>query len=126
MDTFGQHLLLDVWLHGAGIEESAIDAVSSLVRRRFRVVGNAEHAFVPQGLTRVFILAESHFTLHTYPESGYLSMDLYICDPMVDLEDFKNELLSLLPCAHAQSRTLMRGRKAPASQRPAHPQAEPR
>lgn len=124
MDTYGQHLLLDVWLSGERVEDQVVERISRLIRRRFNVVNEAEKAFVPQGLTRVFILSESHFTIHTYPEHAYLSMDLYICDRSVDLHAFKRELLALMPGARAQSRVLERGRISRAPVAALTPQAE--
>jgi S-adenosylmethionine decarboxylase len=37
------------------------------------------HAFVPQGTTIVLVLAESHASLHTYPESGIVFWDCFTC-----------------------------------------------
>jgi S-adenosylmethionine decarboxylase len=37
------------------------------------------HQFNPQGLTILFALAESHVSIHTFPEKGSLSADAYTC-----------------------------------------------
>jgi S-adenosylmethionine decarboxylase len=37
------------------------------------------HEFSPQGLTMVALLAESHLSLHTWPEHGYAAVDLFTC-----------------------------------------------
>jgi S-adenosylmethionine decarboxylase len=41
-----------------------------------RVIG--EH-FEPQGVTLLALLAESHCSIHTWPEIGYAAVDLYTC-----------------------------------------------
>lgn len=47
-------------------------------------------------VTGVFILSESHATIHEYPESNYVTVDIYTCgkegDPMAALKYFKSLL----------------------------------
>ena len=38
-----------------------------------------DHRFSPQGLTIVALLAESHLSIHTWPEHGYAAVDLFTC-----------------------------------------------
>ncbi|MCM8765391.1 MAG: adenosylmethionine decarboxylase [Candidatus Omnitrophica bacterium] len=37
------------------------------------------HKFPHQGITGVVILAESHIAIHTWPEHGYLAIDIFTC-----------------------------------------------
>ncbi|ABX09623.1 DUF206 [Prochlorococcus marinus str. MIT 9211] len=37
------------------------------------------HKFVPQGVTGLALLAESHISIHTWPESGYAAVDVFTC-----------------------------------------------
>ena len=37
------------------------------------------HEFQPQGITGVIVLAESHITIHTYPEDNYAALDIFMC-----------------------------------------------
>jgi S-adenosylmethionine decarboxylase proenzyme len=39
----------------------------------------SHHQFQPQGLTVLFLLSESHVSIHTWPEHGRFSMDVYSC-----------------------------------------------
>ncbi len=43
------------------------------------VVAKVFHQFRPQGVTGVVVVAESHLSIHTWPELGYASADLYTC-----------------------------------------------
>lgn len=43
------------------------------------VLNVAKHEFYPHGLTAAIILAESHITIHTYPETGNLYIDCFTC-----------------------------------------------
>jgi S-adenosylmethionine decarboxylase len=37
------------------------------------------HHFQPQGVTGLVLLAESHLSIHTWPESGYAAVDVFTC-----------------------------------------------
>ncbi len=43
------------------------------------VVSSSFHHFSPQGVSGVVIIAESHITIHTWPEIGYAALDVFIC-----------------------------------------------
>lgn len=48
------------------------------------VVGQAFHQFMPSGVTGAVILSESHLTVHTWPESKFVAVDVYVCDFSAD------------------------------------------
>lgn len=114
MQTRGQHLLLDLWL-AQDVEEGSIERLFNLIRSRFTVVHEVKRAFEPFGLTAVFVLSESHFTLHTYPEHAYLSIDLYVCNFAVDLSAFAEEMKSLFNLREAKGSVFLRGVSGPGS-----------
>lgn len=37
------------------------------------------HCFQPQGMTCLYLLAESHLSIHTWPESRFCAIDLFCC-----------------------------------------------
>ena len=44
-------------------------------------VGSLFHSFGEDGgVTGVVVLAESHLSIHTWPESGYVTLDVYVCN----------------------------------------------
>ena len=45
----------------------------------FHVVAQAFHQFQPVGTTGVLVLAESHFSAHTYPENKMVYIDVFCC-----------------------------------------------
>ena len=51
---------------------------------RFNVVSQTGFQFPPVGYSYAYVLSESHFTIHTYPEynSGYI--DMFCCNPSFD------------------------------------------
>jgi S-adenosylmethionine decarboxylase len=80
----GTHLLAD--LHGvdADLLQDGI-ALESLLRRAADVAGarvlySHFHSFgAGDGVTGVVLLAESHISIHTWPESGLAAADIFMC-----------------------------------------------
>ena len=49
---------------------------------RLRVISTAVHAFPgPGGVTALYLLAESHLAIHTFPEAGTATLNAYCCSP---------------------------------------------
>ena len=51
------------------------------------VVGDSFHQFEPQGVTGTVLLAESHLAIHTWPEYGFVTVDVYVCNLATDNSD---------------------------------------
>lgn len=48
-------------------------------------VGRLFHAFPGDGgVTGTVVLAESHLSVHTWPENGYVSLDVFVCNYTAD------------------------------------------
>ena len=45
----------------------------------FTVVNKIEHFFEPQGYTALWLLAESHFAVHTFPEENKMYVEVSSC-----------------------------------------------
>ena len=43
------------------------------------LVSSHFHRFSPQGVSGVVVIAESHLTIHTWPEHGYAAVDVFTC-----------------------------------------------
>lgn len=48
------------------------------------IVGETFHRFAPHGVSGVVVIAESHLSIHTWPEYGYAALDLFTCGETVD------------------------------------------
>lgn len=49
------------------------------------VVGDYFHQFTPHGgVTGTVVLAESHLAVHTWPESNYVTLDVFVCNVRCD------------------------------------------
>jgi len=52
----------------------------SLVAAGFQVLGYMEHNFKPQGFTGLWLLAESHCAIHTFPEENRAYIEISSCN----------------------------------------------
>src|SRR5262249_29484873 len=77
----GVHLIID--LHGAaGLDD--IDLIEATLRRcveasRATLLHIHLHHFQPNGVSGVAVLAESHISIHTWPDAGYAALDVFMC-----------------------------------------------
>ena len=77
----GVHLIVD--LHGAsGLDD--IDLIDATLRRcvevaRATLLHIHLHHFYPNGVSGVAVLAESHISIHTWPERDFASIDIFMC-----------------------------------------------
>jgi S-adenosylmethionine decarboxylase proenzyme len=61
----------------------------------FDILNELEHQFSPIGCSFVFLLSESHLSLHTFPEKKHISFDIYTCR-QYDNNNVYNEIFHFL------------------------------
>lgn len=66
------------------------------------------HPFEPVGMTGVVVLEESHISVHTWPEYGYASIDVYTCGQM-PIEKALEVLKEFFQPTNVQAITVNRG-----------------
>jgi S-adenosylmethionine decarboxylase len=77
----GTHLIID--LHGAK-RLNDIEHIETTLRRcvdaaKATLLHIHLHHFQPSGVSGVAVLAESHISIHTWPEVGYAALDVFMC-----------------------------------------------
>jgi S-adenosylmethionine decarboxylase len=45
----------------------------------YTILEKSQHIFEPQGFTTLYLLSESHISIHTFPENNYAAVDVYTC-----------------------------------------------
>lgn len=108
METKSRHLFIDAWLK-EDLTIQHLNKIMEVIDSNLTVVKKVEHKFEPYGETIVWILAESHFSIHTYPEHNYLSLDIYICNEHVDLDHISQALMAVLPFEKIHEKVFRRG-----------------
>ena len=86
--ALGEHHLMELYSCGRQIDDQEVVqrvTVEGARRAGATVVGSHFHKFAPQGVSGVVILAESHFAVHTWPEHGFVAVDLFGCSDKLDV-----------------------------------------
>ena len=109
--TVGSHVLADfsgskspLLNDGRGLEELLAHAAQSVGAT---VLSRHHHAFAPHGVTAVVVLAESHVSIHTWPEWGGATLDAYTCGP-ADSERLVDIIIKGLAPANVRRATVPR------------------
>lgn len=88
MKTLGRHLLVELYQcdHKVisdvrKIEEVMVGAAKAA---KATIVDVVFHNFNPNGISGVIVVQESHLAIHTWPEFGFASVDIYTCGSSVN------------------------------------------
>lgn len=49
------------------------------LQHKYTILEKIQHIFEPQGFTTIYLLSESHISIHTFPENNYAAIDIYTC-----------------------------------------------
>jgi S-adenosylmethionine decarboxylase len=79
----GTHLLLEL----RNCDENLLDnikhiesaMVGAALEAGATIVGQSFHKFDPRGVTGIVAIAESHLSIHTWPEYAYAAADIFTC-----------------------------------------------
>lgn len=85
----------------AAMDKAVIASGATILNRTF-------HVFEPNGLTVVYLLSESHASLHTYPEHGACFVDLFTCGDHCSPDGFDKFLREYLEPAEVNARIFIR------------------
>ena len=115
--TLGHHTLIElngceaaVLCDVAAIRKLVLDAVSAAGGT---YVTDVFHHFSPHGVSGVVVIAESHVTLHTWPEHQYAAADVFTCGVTFRHEVLVRHLEAGLSARAVETRTLERGHLPP-------------
>lgn len=103
-------LLNDVTFIESCMESAARDAGATIINSTF-------HHFSPYGVSGVVVIQESHLAIHTWPEYGFASVDLFTCGGSVDPWLAYKILKEKFEAGHGSAMELSRGEMALLSQK---------
>jgi len=88
--ALGRQLTIEYYECGAKVLLDKILVEKALLRAAKRsgatIISSLFHKFDPQGISGVVVIAESHFTVHAWPEHNYAAVDIFTCGDSIDLE----------------------------------------
>ncbi len=119
---FGPHLTLDLYgcskkkLKDVGFVSSFLDEMPGLVgmTKIMPPYTFSYSGLKPEdwGVSGIVLIAESHISIHTFPEKGYASVDIFSCKEF-DVESATNVIVSKLEAKTYERNSFMRGRHFP-------------
>ncbi|MFQ5803018.1 MAG: adenosylmethionine decarboxylase [Candidatus Methylomirabilales bacterium] len=113
MRALGKHLLVE--LYGCNPELlKKVDAVRDIMvtaakASKATVVDVAFHEFTPFGVSGVVVIAESHLSIHTWPEYQYAAVDIFTCGKTIDPEQAVRHIADRFHCPHPSIVEVKRG-----------------
>lgn len=116
MSDLGNHVLLDL----AGCPAECLTDRERLVRllreaaelAGATIIGEQFHSFAGDGVSGVLLIAESHLSIHTWPELGEVAIDVYTCSAAFQAELAADHLEHALGARRSRRTVVRRGIEA--------------
>ncbi|MBL8909601.1 MAG: adenosylmethionine decarboxylase [Archangium sp.] len=102
-EPLAKHVHLELW----GVNEDVLNDPQRLEQilknaaaaARCEVLGSVAHQFQPQGASVVVLVAESHLSIHTWPERQYAAADILTCGNTLPEAGVRSIVAELLPAS---------------------------
>ncbi len=113
MNVLGTHVLLELRECDPQllddlvyIREQLLNAAATVDAH---VIGESFHQFSPQGVTGILSIAESHISIHTWPEHGYAAADIFTCGDQTKPDRAAAYIIAALRCQDPEITQIRRG-----------------
>lgn len=73
------------------------------------IIDSSFREFSPFGISGVVVIAESHLTIHTWPEYRYAAVDIFTCGDIIKPEIAASHLIELFECKNPSIVEMKRG-----------------
>ena len=80
------------------------------LKNDFQILNEIEYKFTPIGCSIIFLLSESHISIHTFPEKNHMSFDIYTCRQYKNNNEYLeiyNLLINELQASHDSKYTII-------------------
>lgn len=110
MNNKGLMVIADIYTSGS-MPDAEIEKLCEVAIKQsnMNVVDKLSKHFEPHGLTVLWLLSESHFSLHTYPEHNYFSVDCYTCGSEGNPKAAMDYIIGNIDVSHYKSKIIERG-----------------
>lgn len=115
MAALGVHRILDYW--GCSFETlDDLEGLRAMFDEGLRlsnatVIDVVLHQFSPQGVTGIASIAESHVSIHTWPELGYAAVDVFSCGNTMQVDRLIAHFEAVLKPTEKKETCLERGER---------------
>ncbi len=88
MKSLGKHMIVEMYNCSSealnDLDKIRTTMLQAAEQSGATIVGDTFHQYAPQGVSGAVVIAESHFSIHTWPEYKYAAVDLFTCGDTVD------------------------------------------
>ncbi len=116
----GKHCILELYncptslLNDVGFIREALQTAAKTAKST--LLKEISYQFEPYGVTALALLAESHISIHTWPEIGYIAVDVFTCGEHAKPEKACEYLIKAFQASKHVLMTLPRGKFSPTVQ----------
>jgi S-adenosylmethionine decarboxylase len=113
LTALGKHLLVELMdcdhelLNDIEYLRAALSDVATQIGAT--VIKDSFYQFTPQGVSGVVIIAESHVSIHTWPEHNFAAVDVFTCGDVIKPRDAIEPLTAKLKARSVTSMEVKRG-----------------
>lgn len=115
-ESLGKHLLLDLFWDSIPLADYRVSSVvwiepvlkTAALAAGATVVKSEWKGFHPYGVTGIILLAESHISIHTWPEKKFAAIDIFMCGKC-DPEDAEKIIMMMFKPDRVEKNLLLRG-----------------
>jgi len=113
MKSLGNHIVVEYFNCNPALLNDVVyieDAmIKSAKKAEATIINSTFHHFSPFGVSGVVVIQESHLAIHTWPEYGFASVDIFTCGDSVDPWISYNSLKTLLEADYGSAIQMNRG-----------------
>ena len=113
MNALGRHMLLELFDCDADVINSLEAVKGTLVeaakRAQATIVDVVFHEFNPFGISGVVVIAESHLSIHTWPEYRYAAVDIFSCGDVLQPDVAANYMVEQFAAERTSIVEMQRG-----------------
>jgi S-adenosylmethionine decarboxylase proenzyme len=113
LETTSHHFLVEVYKVKSELLDS-LEELQSIFLESVKYGGATYishhfHRFSPQGVSGVVVIAESHLSIHSWPENGYAAIDVFTCGDKRIGENILQYITEKLETSEYQIKYILRG-----------------
>jgi S-adenosylmethionine decarboxylase len=113
LESLGRHLLLELYDCSSEVLNSLESVKTAMVeaakRAEATIIDVVFHEFNPFGISGVVVIAESHLSIHTWPEYRYAAVDIFSCGDTIKPAEAANYLVEQFRANRASCVEVKRG-----------------
>ena len=111
--TKGLHLVIDLYNVDANLLKT-VDTVKRILETgvekvELNKVYSFYNQFEPHGVSGVIILAESHISIHTWPEDNFAAIDIFVCSDFGKAFQYAEYITETFNAHHVKKNVMLRG-----------------